>query len=316
LRLDDPGTSPVTGSYVFEGADLSVFGGIAGTLDSEGSFQGRLGEMEVEGFADVPDFRLEGVGQQVSLKTEYEALVDGTNGNTRLRPVAAQIESSHFETQGGVAGESGVKGKVVRLKARSSEARIEDFLRLAVKSDEPLLNGDIRFESEIVIMPGDEAVVRKLRLDGRFEIEQATFPESVQAKIEELSKKAQGEAQEPTLESESRVLSNMSGGFVLRDGVMTMTGLTFSVPGAEVALDGTYGLVDKQLDFRGDVRLDAKLSEMTTGVKSALLKILDPLFKGEKATTVIPIKITGTADDPKLGIEMGRVFKGKPETSE
>jgi hypothetical protein len=315
LRLDEPGMSPVSGSYVFKDADLSVFGGIAGTLYSEGSFRGRLGELEVDGFADVPDFMLEGVGQPVNLKTEYEALVDGTNGDTRLRPVAAQIESSRFETKGGVVREPGVKGKVVRLEAQSSEARIEDFLRLAVKSNEPLLTGDIRFESEIVIPPGDLAVVRKLELDGRFEIEQATFPESAQAKIEELSKKAQSGAQKPPLGSESRVVSNMSGAFVLRDGLMTLTDLIFSVPGAQVTLDGTYGLVDNQLDFRGDVQLDAKLSEMTTGVKSALLKILDPLFKSEDATTVIPIKITGTTGDPKVGLEMGRVLKGKKGTT-
>ena len=311
LRLDDPGMSPVTGSYVFADADLSVFGGIAGTLYSEGTYQGRLGEMEVEGFANVPDFSLKGVGQPVSLKTEYEALVDGTNGDTRLVPVAAQIETSRFKIQGGVVREPGVKGKVVRLSAESTEARIEDFLRLAVQSDEPILKGDIHFQSEIVITPGDVDVVEKLGLDGRFEIEQATFPESVQEKIDEFSEKARGKKQQPPLATESRAVSNLSGGFVLKDGVMTMSGLTFSVPGAQVALDGTYGLVNNRIDFRGDVELDAKLSEMTTGVKSALLKILDPLFKGKNATTVIPVTITGSKDDPKFGVEMGRVFKGK-----
>ncbi len=53
----------------------------------------------------MPDFRLEGVGQPVNLKTEYEALIDGTKGDTRLRPVTAQIETSLFETEGGVVGE-------------------------------------------------------------------------------------------------------------------------------------------------------------------------------------------------------------------
>lgn len=56
------------------------------------------------------------------------------------------------------------------------------------------------------------------------------------------------------------------------------------------------------------MQLDAKLSEMTTGVKSALLRIVDPLFKGKEATTELPIKITGTTEDPKVGLEMGRVF--------
>ena len=54
--------------------------------------------------------------------------------------------------------------------------------------------------------------------------------------------------------------------------------------------------------------MPSKLSEMTTGVKSALLKVLDPLFKGEEATTVIPIKITGTTEDANVGLEMGPVF--------
>ena len=66
-----------------------------------------------------------------------------------------------------------------------------------------------------------------------------------------------------------------------------------------------------ECDVLVDVELDAKLSEMTTGVKSARLKIRDPLFKGKNATTVIPVAITGSKDDPKFGVEMGKVFKGK-----
>jgi hypothetical protein len=150
-----------------------------------------------------------------------------------------------------------------------------------------------------------------LGLDGEFEIESATFPESIQQKIQQFSQKALGKNGNANAEKDSRVVSNLSGKFVLKDGVMTMTDLTFNVPGADVALEGTYGLVARELDFRGDVQLDARLSEMTTGVKSGLLKILDPLFKGDDARTLIPITVTGTTEDPKFGLQMGRVFRKK-----
>jgi hypothetical protein len=308
-RLDEPGMSPIQGSYVFEDADLSVFGGIAGLLCSEGSFSGRLGSIEVKGHTDTPDFRLEAVGRPVHLRTEFHAVVDGTSGDTHLRPVAAQIETSRFETSGDVAREPNARGKVVRLDARSSRARIEDFLRLAVKSDEPILRGDVRFQSNIVIPPGDVDIVQKLELDGTFEIEHATFPKSVQEKIQQLSETARGVKAEKNAGAEARVVSNLSGNFVLESGVMTMTDLTFSVPGAEVALDGTLGLVSKALDFRGVAELDAKLSEMTTGVPSTVLEFADLLFARDGKGAVFPVKITGTTDDPKVGLELGKLFK-------
>jgi hypothetical protein len=42
----------------------------------------------------------------------------------------------------------------------------------------------------------------------------------------------------------------------------------FLVPGASVSLDGTYGLADGNIDLSGNARLQAKLSQTTTGFKS------------------------------------------------
>jgi hypothetical protein len=33
------------------------------------------------------------------------------------------------------------------------------------------------------------------------------------------------------------------------------------------------------------------------------------LFRGKHAGAVVPIKITGTRDAPKFGLEVGRIFK-------
>jgi hypothetical protein len=80
--------------------------------------------------------------------------------------------------------------------------------------------------------------------------------------------------------------------------------LTFGVEGASLAMAGTYNMNSGQLDFRGKLRLDAKLSQTTTGMKSFFLKAVDPFFKGKDGGTVLPIKITGTKDQPKHGLDL------------
>jgi hypothetical protein len=104
------------------------------------------------------------------------------------------------------------------------------------------------------------------------------------------------------------VASDFAGKFVLGDGVMTFSNLTFEVPGASVYLDGTYALHNQEIDFQGSLRLQATLSQLTTGWKSALLKPFNKLFEKEGAGTFVPIKITGTGSDPHFGLDIKRVF--------
>ena len=92
---------------------------------------------------------------------------------------------------------------------------------------------------------------------------------------------------------------------------MTIPLVTFGVTGAKVQMAGVYGLRGGTLDFRGDVRLDAPVSTMVTGVKSWLLKPFDSLFRKHGAGTRVAIQVEGTKDDPKFGVEIGRTLSGK-----
>ena len=49
-----------------------------------------------------------------------------------------------------------------------------------------------------------------------------------------------------------------------------------------MALDGKYGLDKEDLDFHGKLRMQAKISQTTTGVKSFVLKAVDPFFRKER----------------------------------
>ena len=64
-----------------------MFKGIRGTLQSSGKFSGVLEHIDVAGEADVKDFALTSAGHAVPLKTAFHSIIDGTNGNTWLRPV-------------------------------------------------------------------------------------------------------------------------------------------------------------------------------------------------------------------------------------
>jgi hypothetical protein len=54
--------------------------------------------------------------------------------------------------------------------------------------------------------------------------------------------------------------------------------------------------------------LDARLSRLTSGVRSFLLRIVDGLFRHD-GITVIPITIGGTAREPKVKLDFGKVLK-------
>ena len=308
-RRDAPSLTPLDGEYAFK-ADLGTIKGVAGMLDSVGSFAGVLERIEAQGSTKTPDFSLPSLhAGALPLETRYHAVIDGRGGDVFLTRVDARLGASAFTTSGAIAGVEGVKGKRVTLDVEGVGARIEDFMRLTVDTKRPPLIGAMRFQARLDLRPGDEDIVDRLRLDGGFSLEDAHFGSRVvQDKVDQLSRRGRGT---PEDESVDDVVSDMRGKFALKDGMMTIPVITFRVTGAKVQMAGVYGLRGGTLNFRGDVRLDAQVSTMVTGVKSWLLKPFDSLFRKRGAGTRVAIKVEGTKDDPKFGVEFGRTLSGK-----
>ena len=305
-QANDPRLTPLSGTYTFSHADLSSIHGLSGILSSKGEFRGRLDRIDVRGQTDTPNFSLGISGHPVPLATEFHAIVDGATGNTMLDDVRARLLDSEIIARGGVFRDPGQKYRRISLDAVSNHARLEDLLRLALKANEPPMTGDISFQTRIDIPPGEGVIADRLRLDGEFNISSAHFARlNVQQKLASLSRRARGETQDP---SPGSVASNFAGAFKLQNGTMTFSNLTFGVPGALVHLDGTYALRGEDVDFRGTLRLQATLSQMTTGWKSAMLRPFDRLFERGGAGTLLPITIRGTGSDPRFGVDLRRVF--------
>jgi hypothetical protein len=301
-QVDDPGSSPVSGSYKFTDADLGPFPGIAGILSSTGKFTGKLAELEVDGETDTPDFSLDKIGKPVPLHTEYSATVDGTNGDTVLHPVRATLVRSLIIAEGSVINEPDHIGHRIVLDIGAPNARIQDILSLAMKSDKPILTGPARIKAKLLLPPGKEKVLDKMILDGQIGIDDARWsnPE-VRKALESFSRRAEGK---PGDDDAGSAVSDLRGNFHVEKGIVNFSSLTFSIPGAVIDLAGTYQIIGGKIDLQGHLRLQAKLSQTVTGTKSFFLKALDPLLEKNGAGAVIPISISGTRESPTVGVSI------------
>jgi len=245
-------------------------------------------------------------GHPMPLHATYRTIVDGTNGDTILERIDASFLETALTASGSVMGApAGAKGRTVTLDIKMDRARMEDVMRMAIKADPPL-RGALRLTTKFVLPPGESDVADRLRLDGEFAVARVRFMNyDVQGKINELSRRGRGRADQPR----DRVVSDLQGRFRLGDGRLALPALTFSVPGAQVQLAGRYALRPEWIDFQGRLLLDAKVSQTQTGIKSLLLKPFDPLFNRRGGGSTIPIHIRGRRDDPEFGIDMGRVFR-------
>jgi hypothetical protein len=310
----DPGRTPLDGRFTFENADLGVFKGISGILSASGTFGGQLERIVVDGQTDTPEFMINLSGHPVPLTTTYHAVVDATNGNTTLDPVNATFIETSLVARGGVYEMEDVDGRIVKLDVEMEGGRLEDVMRLAVKTPKPPMAGTLDLVTALTLPPGDVDVVEKLQLEGRFRIDDGRFTDaSVQGKVNELSRRASGKVNEMPVAT--HVSSDFEGQFKLGRGRLAIPRVTFDVPGAVVSMGGAYAMRAETIDFSGELHMDAKISQTVTGFKSWLLKLADPLFR-RNGLTVVPLKVDGTRDQPHFGLDLKRVFKrGEPEPS-
>jgi hypothetical protein len=308
---DDPGSTSVTGSYTYEHADLSVFEGISGTLSSQGKFSGTIGHIDLNGETEVPNFRVSESSHTVHLISKFQAVVDGTNGDTYLHNVVSQFQRTTLTTNGSVAGKPGRHGKTVQLEMAVNGGRIEDLLSLFTEEKRPSMTGSINLRAKIQVPPGPPGFLRKLQLTGSIGIGSGRFTNpDVQRPVNTLTQSARGENKKQQAEDPQTALSQLSGQVSVKNGVATLSNVSFRAAGTRAQLYGTYNLLDRKVDLHGMLYTEGKLSDTTSGFKALVLKAVSPFLK-EKSITVVPFSISGTAHDPSFGLD----FAGKRRES-
>jgi hypothetical protein len=302
LQPQDVGQSRLSGSYDFQRADLGGFSGIGGTLASTGKFNGVLEHFEIEGSTDTPDFQVTRSNHAVHLKTQFQGSVNGMDGDVSLQSVHAQLEQTSVVSHIEVARKATSEGKTISLGATEVQGRIQDWLRLLSKADPPAFTGTMNFRAHVLVPPGKRSFIERVSLQGDFGIDAASFVRSTtQEKVNNLSQLAQGEKKN---DDPASVVENLKGHVVLNHAIATFSDLSFSVPGALAHVHGTYGLLTEQVNLHGILQVDEKLSRGSKGVKSVLLKSVEPLFKKKNAGEIVPIKIGGTFSHPSYGLDV------------
>ena len=74
------------------------------------------------------------------------------------------------------------------------DGRMQDVLQLAVKAKKPVMLGQIAMQAKLLLPPGDDKVIDRLELDGRFALENAHFTDpEVQEQIADAEPPRAGE---------------------------------------------------------------------------------------------------------------------------
>ncbi len=301
---DDPGTTPVSGSYVYQHVNLGVFEGIAGTLSSRGQYSGPLGHIEADGEVDVPDFEVSHSRHPVHLASKFHALIDGTNGDTNLTRVESHFGKTTVVTQGDVKGHPGGHGKTASLTVSVDQGRVEDLLWMFSHSARPAENGNMQLHAKVELPPAPPSFLRRLRLEGDFGIGGGHFANAgVQMPVNRLAESARGEKKDQEKLDPAVVLSNLKGHFAAQGGVARLSNVSFTEPGTLAEIEGTYSLLDTGVKLRGVLHTSGKLADTTTGFKSFVLKALNPFVKKQNIT-VVPFEINGTSSSPVFSLDL------------
>lgn len=306
----DVGITPVSGEYLFQLADLGVFAGIAGTLSSSGTFSGTLEHISAEGTTDTPNFTVTSSSHKTALQTHFQAEVNGENGDTFLQNVTSHFWRTTVLSDGSVAGTETGRGKTTLINLATQSGRIEDVLGLFTSSKRAPMSGIVNFKAKVTIPPGPSSFLQKVELQGDFGVDDGKFRKvATQEEVNSLSegaqgKKLQGGRNESNQDDDGTALSDLKGHVILRNGMANFSHLSFSIPGAEAELHGTFNLVNDKIDLHGTLTTKSELYKTTNGVKALMLKVLDPFFKKHPAGYTAPVKIAGTYDHPSFGLDL------------
>lgn len=307
------GESRASGAYTLKSLDLGAFHDIGGIVTSKGNFDGKLQHVTVHGTADTPNFTVSTSGHKIHIAGEFNATVNGLNGDTNVDALRVHYRHTTIVGAGSVVGREGQDGKTATFELSSNQAQVQDLLWIFISESKPPMTGPITFRSKSTLPPGKAPFLNRVKLTGDFGISNGQYPDpETQKNIDVLSAKARGQADKvedtnDKLGNDSydpgQVLSDVKGHVVLSNAVAHLTDVSFQVPGALAKLNGTYKLPSERVDLRGYVRLDSELSKTTTGVKSVLLKVVEPFMKkGKHKASVVAIQIGGTYHNPTYAV--------------
>jgi AsmA-like C-terminal region len=309
LQVLDLGNTALHGSVTLQQAKLDKYPGIAGTLDSHVEFGGTLQEVNVTGSAVVSDFMLKSAKHVIAVRSQFSAGVDATQGEVRLEEINGSVGKSGVHAKGTVAKNAKTGRRETSLDFAIGRGRVEDFLWLFNTAPKPPMNGPATASGHIRVTTFGPAFLKSIELSGKFEIHDGHFQKTTQAKVNELSARAQGVKLRDVADAPDAPVGSLASNARIEKGVAQFSQLFFEVPGARARVQGNYNLSSHAVNLNGDLWTDETVSRDTTGIKAILLKPVDPIFKRKHAGAMVGVTMTGDIDDPQFGTYLTKTKK-------
>jgi AsmA-like C-terminal region len=296
------GEIPLHGSVKLMNAKLDKYPGIAGTLSSTETFSGKLERVQVIGEATVPDFELKTAKHKIAVTSRFQVIVNGIKGEAYLKDVTGEIGPTPIKVTGNIHENTQHGRRETTVYFAIDKGRVEDLLWLFSSDKKPAMMGDAACSGHVRVSKFGPGFVESLTVTaGKFQIRNGHFQEKAQLKTNVLSARASGMKINDPRDAPEVAVANLSSNVVIEKGVAHFSTLYFEVPGARARVDGTYHFETDLVNLRGDLWTNAVVSQDTTGVKAALLKPLDPLFRRKHAGAMVAATVTGDIHDPVFG---------------
>lgn len=302
----DTASVPVHGTFHYDDANMAFFKEVSGSLFAQGKFEGDLKRINVNGAADVRGFTLWDTSHKRNLVVNYKLGVNAMNGDIGLDNIVAVFDRTTLSVTGSITSVAGHPGKDLSVDVSTDRARIEDLMDLFVSSSQPPMTGNLTGHLEAYVPGGRDSFLRRMTAKGDFGLERGKFADTqTQQGLSRLSESAEkGSAAKG--ENPVTVLSDLKGRFTVAGGMAHLSNVKFQVPGASAALDGEYSIIDYHTNIRGLLITNGNVSAAETGVKSFLLKVLNPFFKRWRQQKVVPFKIAGPYGHTRVSLDLNR----------
>jgi AsmA-like C-terminal region len=296
----DLGKTPVSGEFAFNPINLHSIGDLRGSMAATGKFKGALRAIHAEATSESSDFAI-GRGQPTRVHGSIECVVNGTNGDLLISRAQLSSGQTTVFVHGSVAGSH----KITEIEFAIAHGRAEDVLRPFMHNQVPVL-GPVALHGHAHLDPPGKPFLQRLQVTGSFDVPSERITNTgVENTLSSFSQRMENNRlhRDPNKPADTNrdALSSLRGPALIRNGIVSSPHLTFSLPGANATLHGTYALGSGDIHLTGMLRMDAGISHATTGWKSVLLKLISPFFRREDHSgSKIPIAVTGSPGHYKV----------------
>ncbi|HEX3986199.1 MAG TPA: AsmA-like C-terminal region-containing protein [Acidobacteriaceae bacterium] len=296
FRTTSYAATAMAGTYQLLQADLSRLAGVSGHATAEGRFGGTFAHVDVQGKAAIPDFRA-GSAHQVRFDSAYHLAVNGSNGGVQIVDAEVKSGASTITASGSVAGSP----RKVDVTLATTNGDVNGLLRI-VEEGTPEMAGKISFHAAVEYSAGPGPFLKRIRLQGKAALEGMHFVTANQTEtMDAFSARVVKDPPQDSKSDPPAVTAEAESDTRFDNGMAYFPDIRFRMPGARARLHGTFNLLDTKVHLTGKVALQRSLPHAVTGWKAVLLKPLAPFFRHKHAGAVVPIAVTGTAEQPKIG---------------